>query len=93
MPLDQDEASRLVKAARWIVLDDTETYGEVSPSNAGLDEVDEEPSSDPLVPTGGDDGNRQFGHIRSDEAIAMVRLCIRPIPSRATGPSCSATSP
>ena len=83
MLLDRDEASRLVKATRWIVLGDAETHGSVSLSNAGLDEVDEEPSSDPLVPTGGDDCNRQFGHILSDEAIAMVRLCIRPIPSRA----------
>ncbi len=81
--LDGDEASRLVKATRWIVLDDAETHGSVSLSNAGLDEVDEEPSSDPLVPTRGDDCNRQFGHILSDEAIAMVRRCIRPIPSRA----------
>ena len=80
--LDRDEAGRLVEATRWIVLGDAETHGSVSLSNAGLDEVDEEPSSDPLVSTGGDDCDRQFGHILSDEAIAMVALCIRPIPSR-----------
>ena len=59
--LDQNEASRLVKATSRIVLGDAETHGEVPLSNAGLDEVDEEPPSDPLVPTGGDDCNRQFG--------------------------------
>ena len=83
MPLDQDESSRLVEATRWIVLGDAETQGSASVGNAGPDEIAEEPSSDPLVPTGGDDCNRQFGHILSDEAIAVVRLCIRPIPSRA----------
>ena len=83
MYLDRDEATRLVQAARWIVSGDAETQAWVSLSNAGLDEVNEEPPSNPLVPTGGDDRNRQFGHILSDEAIAMVRLCIRPIPSRA----------
>jgi hypothetical protein len=41
--LDRDEAHRLVKATRWIVLDDAVTRGAVSLSNAGLDEVDEEP--------------------------------------------------
>jgi len=81
--LDRDETSPLVKAARWIVLGDAETDGWVSLSNTGLDEVDEEASSDPLVATGGDDCDRQFGHILSDEAIGMVRLCIGPIPSRA----------
>ncbi|MEY2452539.1 MAG: hypothetical protein QOD92_2113, partial [Acidimicrobiaceae bacterium] len=54
MPLDQDEASRLVQATRWIVLGDAETQSSASVSNAGLDELAEEPSSDPLVPTGGD---------------------------------------
>src|SRR4051812_19770111 len=83
MLLDENESSRLVEAARWIVLGDAETQGAVSVGNAGLDEGAEEPSSDPLLPTGGDDSNRQFGHILRDEAIAMVRLCIRPIPSRA----------
>src|SRR5438552_19051235 len=83
MPLDQDESSRLVEATRWIVLGDAETQGSASVGNAGLYEVAEEPSSDPLVPTGGDDRNRQFGHILSDEAIAMVLLCIRAIPSHA----------
>jgi hypothetical protein len=81
--LDRDEASRLVKATRWIVRDDAETYSWVSLSNAGLDEVGEEPSSDPLVPTGGDDCNGQFGHIVSDEAIAVACVCVRPVPSRA----------
>ena len=83
MLVDQDEAGRLVWAARWVVLGDAEAQGSPSLGNAGLDEVAEEPSSDPLVSTGGDDCNRQFGHILSDEAITMVRLCIRPVPSRA----------
>ena len=82
MLLDQDEASRLVEATRWIVLSDAETQGSASLGNAGLDQVDEKPSSDPLLSTRGDDRNGQFGHILSHEAIAMVRLCIRPIPSR-----------
>src|SRR5258708_34252971 len=77
MALDQDEASRLVEAARWVVLGDAEAEGSASLGNAGLDAVVEQPSADPLVPTGGDDCNRQFGHILSDEAIAMVHLCIR----------------
>src|SRR4051794_10328737 len=83
MLLDQDEAGRLVEAARWVVLGDAEAQGSESLGSAGFDEVAEEPSSDPVVSTGGDDCNRQFGHILSDEAITMIRLCIRPIPSRA----------
>ena len=41
MLLDQDEASRLVEATRWIVRDDAEAQGAVSLSNAGLDEFQE----------------------------------------------------
>jgi len=83
MRFEQDEASRLVQAASWIVLGDAETQGSTALGNAGFDEVVEKPSPDPLVPTGGDDGNAQFGHILSDEAMAVVRLGIRPIPGRA----------
>jgi len=82
MLLDEDEASRFVEATRRIVLGDAETQCSVSLGDAGLDEVDEKSSSDPLVPTGGDDCNGQFGHVLSDEAIAMRRLGIRAIPSR-----------
>jgi len=81
--LDRDEAIRRVQIARWIVLRNAETYGWVSLSNAGLDEVNEEPTSDPLVPAGRDDCDRQFGDILGDEAMAMARLRERPIPSRA----------
>jgi len=44
---DWGEASRLAKATRRIVLGGAETHGAVALSNAGLDEVDEEPPSDP----------------------------------------------
>ena len=83
MLLDRDEADRLVEAARRILFAHAETQSRVSLSNAGVDEVDEEPATDPLVPTRRDDCDRQFGDILSDEAIAMARLGVRPIPSRA----------
>src|SRR5581483_12358355 len=70
------------EAGRWIVLGDAEAQGSESLGDAGLDEVDEEPASDPLVPAGRDHCDGQFGHVLSDEAIAMVRLGIRPIPRR-----------
>lgn len=74
MLLDEDEASRLVESTRWVVLGDAETQGSASLGNAGFDQSDEKPSSDPLVSTRGDDCNGQFGHILSDEAMAMSRL-------------------
>ena len=86
MLLDRDKASRLIEATRWILFADAETHGWVSLSNARLDEVNEEPSSNPLVPTGRDDCDRQFGDTLSDEAIAMARLGERPIPSCADRP-------
>src|SRR5689334_13320444 len=81
--LDRDEAARLVEAARWIVLSDAQTHGSVSLRNAGLDEVNEESPSDPLVPAGRDHCNREFGDILSDEPMAMARLSEGPIPRRA----------
>ena len=81
-PLDIDEANRLVEATSRVTVVDAETEGPVSLSNARLDEVDEEPSSDPLVPTGRDDCDRQLRDILRDEAIAVARLGVGPIPSR-----------
>jgi hypothetical protein len=81
--LDVDEADRLVEAAGRIGFGDAKTDRWVSLGNTGLDEVDEEPSSDPFVPTGRDDCDRQFRDILSDEAIAVGRLGEDPIPSRA----------
>ncbi len=81
--LDSDEADRLVEAARWIGFAHAETQSPVSLANTGVDEVDEEPATNPLVPTGRDDCDRQFGYIVSDETKAMARLGERPIPSRA----------
>ena len=93
MLFDWLEANRLVEATRRIAVIDAETQGCIFLSNAGFDEVNEEASSDPLVTTGRDDCDRQFGDILSDEAITMARLRERPIPAEPTGPSCSATSP
>jgi len=81
--LNVDEADRLVEAARRVGFGDAETDRWVSLGNAGLDEVDEEPSSDPFVPTGRDDCDRQFRDILGDEAIAVGHLGEDPIPSRA----------
>jgi hypothetical protein len=81
--LNVDEADRFVEAARRIGFGDAETDRWVSLGNAGLDEVDEEPSSDPFVPTGRDDCDRQFRDVLSDEAIAVGHLAEDPIPSRA----------
>src|SRR5689334_23059912 len=85
MVLERDEANRLVQAARGIVLGDAETHGWVSLRNAGLDEVTEEPSSDPFVPTGRDHCDRELGDIVSYEAEAMARLGEGPKPSRTHG--------
>src|SRR4029078_7373178 len=71
MLLDEDEASRLVEAARGVVLGDAETQGSASLGNAGFDQSDEEPSSDPLVSTRGDDCNGQFVHILGYEHIRV----------------------
>jgi hypothetical protein len=81
--LHVDEADRLVEASRRIGFGNAETQRWVSLGNAGPDEVDEEPSSDPLVPTGGDDSDRQFRDVLSDESIAVGHLGEDPIPSRA----------
>jgi hypothetical protein len=81
--LDRDEADRLVEATRRILFGDAETQSRVSLTHTGVDEIDEEPTADPLVPTGRDDCDRQFGDILSDEAKAVARLGERPIPSRA----------
>jgi hypothetical protein len=83
MLLDEHEASRLVEATRWVVLGDAETQGSASLGNASFDQAEQKPSSDPLVSTRGDDCNGQLRHILSDEAMAMSRLCIRSVPSRA----------
>ena len=82
MLLDVDEADRLVEAACRIGFGDTETDRSVSLGNAGRDEVDEELSSDPFVPTGRDDCDGQFRDILSDEAIAVGHPGEDPIPSR-----------
>ena len=83
MPLDRDEADRLVEGTRWILFGDAETQSWVSLTNARVDEVDEEPTTNPLAPSGRDDCDRQFGDVLADEAKAMARLGERPIPSRA----------
>src|SRR5436305_14912404 len=82
MLCDQDEARLFVQATGWIVLRDPETYGSVPLVSAGFDQGDEKPSSDPFASARGDDGDGQLGHIVSHEAVAMVRLRIRPITSR-----------
>ena len=56
---------------RWIALAIT-----------GVDEVKQEPTTNPFVPTRRDDCDRQFGDIFGDKAVAVVRLGVRPIPSR-----------
>ena len=81
--LDRLEANRLVEATRWVVVVHTEAQSRMPLSNAGLDEADEEPSSNPLVTTRRHDSDRQFGDVLSNEAIAMVHLGVGPIPSRA----------
>src|SRR5262249_40840344 len=80
---DRDKAVRLVQAARGIAGGDTETQAWVSLSNARLDEVSEEPSSNTFVPTGRDDGDRQFGTVLTDEAMPMARFREPPVPGRA----------
>jgi len=52
-------------------------------SNAFLDEVDEEPSSNPLVPTRRDNSDRYLGDILGDVAVTMVDLGVGPAPRRA----------
>ncbi len=81
--LDRLEANRLVEATRWVVVVHAEAQRRMPLSNAGLDEPDEEPSSDPLVTTRRDDSDRQLGDVLSNEAIAMVHLGVGPKPSRA----------
>lgn len=83
MPFDVVEADRPIEATRRIGFGDAETERWISLGNAGLDEVDEEPSSDPFVPTGRDDCDRQFRDILSDEADPVGHLGEAPIPSRA----------
>ena len=78
--LDRDEAIRFVQATRGVIASDAETQRSASLSNAGLDEVNEESSSDPLMPPGRDDRDRKFRDIFSDEAMAMARLSEGPIP-------------
>ena len=58
MLLDRDEADRLVEATRWILFGHAETQSRVSLPNTGVDEVDEEPTTNPLVPPGRDDCDR-----------------------------------
>ena len=82
MLLDRHEADRFIEGARWIVFGHAETQSRVSLTNTRVDEVDEEPTTNPLVPTGRDDCDRQFGDILGDEAKAMARLSERPKPSR-----------
>ena len=80
MGLDAHEADRLVEATRRIFAVDAETQSRVTLSNAGLDEVDEKPTTNPLVPTRHDYRDRQFRDILGDEAVAVDRLGIGPIP-------------
>jgi hypothetical protein len=53
--LDPLESDRFVEATSRVTVVDAETEGRVSLSNARLDEFNEEPSSDPLVPPGRDE--------------------------------------
>ena len=77
-----DSPRLTLRLMRWISL-----------GNAGLDEVDEEPTSDPFVPTGRDDCDRQFRDVLSDEAIAVGHLGVVRYQAAPIGPSCSAISP
>ena len=80
---DMDKAHRLVEPARWIRFGHAETHSPVPLTNTGMDQFDEEPATDPLVPTRPDDCDGQFGDIFGDEAVAVACLGERPIPSRA----------
>ena len=71
MLLELAEANRLVEPACWIVLVHAEAQSCVPLSNACLDEVDEEPSSNPLVPTRRDNSDRYLGDILGDVAVTM----------------------
>lgn len=84
--LDRDKATRLVEAARWIVTVDAEADGSVSLSDAGLDEVSEEPPSNTFVPSSRDDRDREFGDILGYEAMTMATLSERSIPRCAQRP-------
>lgn len=83
MLLDRNETDRLVEATRRIAAVDAEAQSRVTLRNAGLDQVDEKPTTNPLVPTRHEYGDRQFRDIFRDEAIAMTHLGVGPIPSRA----------
>ena len=81
--LDRLEANRLVQVTSWVVVVHAEAQSRMPLSNAGLDELDEEPSSDPQATTWRDDGDGELGDVLGNEAIAVVHLGVGPIPSRA----------
>lgn len=74
---DRLEANRLVEATRWVVVVHAEAQSRMPLSNAGLDEADEEPSSDPLVTTRRDDSDRQFGDVLGYDGVRCVLVVTR----------------